>query len=99
VSEGEEALRVDVLLHRLCLTKSRSEAKAACEAGAVRVEGKQARPSDAVPPGRRIEIRYPARTLELELLATPGKSTSKQQARELYRVLREERTRDEGLWA
>jgi ribosomal 50S subunit-recycling heat shock protein len=93
------ALRVDVLLHRLCLTKSRSEAKAACEAGAVRVDGKQARPSDAVPPGRRIEVRYPSRTLELELLATPGKSTSKKQARELYRVLREERTAGDELWA
>jgi ribosomal 50S subunit-recycling heat shock protein len=98
VSEGQ-ALRVDVLLHRLCLTKSRSEAKAACEAGAVWVEGKRARPSDAVPPGRRIEVRYPARTLELELLATPGKSTSKKQARELYRVLREERTAGDELWA
>jgi ribosomal 50S subunit-recycling heat shock protein len=93
------ALRVDVLLHRLCLTRSRSEAKAACEAGAVWVDGKRARPSDAVPPGRRIEVRYPSRTLELELLATPGKSTSKKQARELYRVLREERTAGDELWA
>jgi ribosomal 50S subunit-recycling heat shock protein len=98
VSEGE-VLRADVLLHRLCLTRSRSEAKAACEAGAVWVDGKRARPSDAVPPGRRIEVRYPSRTLELELLATPGKSTSKKQARELYRVLREERTREDELWA
>lgn len=92
---SDEALRVDVLLHRLCLTKSRSEAKAACEAGAVRVDGKPARPSDAVPPGRRVEIRYPGRTLEMELLQTPGKSTSKKQAKELYRVIREERVRDE----
>jgi ribosome-associated heat shock protein Hsp15 len=90
-----EPLRVDVLLHRLCLTRSRSEAKAACEAGAVRVDGKPARPSDAVPPGRRVEIRYPGRTLEMELLQTPGKSTSKKQAKELYRVIREERVRDE----
>jgi ribosomal 50S subunit-recycling heat shock protein len=96
---SDEALRADVLLHRLCLTRSRSEAKAACEAGAVWVDGRRARPSDAVPPGRRIEVRYPARTLELELLATPGKSTSRRQARELYRVLREEQTRTDELWA
>lgn len=95
---SDEALRVDVLLHRLCLTKSRSEAKAACEAGAVRVDGRAARPSDTVPPGRTIEVRYPSRTLEVELLATPGKSTSKKQARELYRVLKDERTADDG-WA
>lgn len=90
-----EALRVDVLLHRLCLTKSRSEAKAACEAGAVSVDGKKARPSDTVPVGRRIEVRYPGRTLEMELLETPGKSVSKQKAKELYRVIRDERVREE----
>jgi ribosomal 50S subunit-recycling heat shock protein len=97
VSDGE-VLRVDVLLHRLCLTKSRSEAKAACEAGAVWVDGKRARPSDAVPPGRTIEVRYPQRTLAVELLETPGKSTSKKQARELYRVLKDEKTRDDDPW-
>ena len=94
MSEGE-ALRVDVLLHRLCLTKSRSEAKSACDSGAVSVDGKKARASDTVPVGRRVEIRYPSRTLEMELLETPGKSTSKQKAKELYRVIREERVRDE----
>jgi ribosome-associated heat shock protein Hsp15 len=88
-----EPLRVDVLLHRLCLTKSRSEAKAACEAGAVSLDGRKARPSDAVQPGRRLEVRYPTRTLEVELLELPGKSVSKQAARELYRVIRDERTR------
>ena len=92
---SDEALRVDVLLHRLCLTKSRSEAKAACDSGAVFVDGKKVKASDAVPPGRRVEIRYPGRTLEMELLQTPGKSTSKKQAKELYRVIREERVRDE----
>ena len=92
---SDEALRVDVLLHRLCLTKSRSEAKAACDSGAVWVDGKKAKASDTVPAGRRVEIHYPSRTLEMELLETPGKSTSKQKAKELYRVIREERVRDE----
>lgn len=89
---SEEALRVDVLLHRLCLTKSRNEAKTACEANAVFVEGRPVRPSETVAPGKRIEIRYPRRTLEVELIAAPGKSTSKKQARELYRVVRDEKT-------
>lgn len=90
-------LRVDVLLHRLCLTKSRSEAKAACEAGAVTVDGRPARPADPVPPGRRIGIRYPGRALEVELLETPGKSVSKKAAREMYRVLQDERVRQDPL--
>jgi ribosome-associated heat shock protein Hsp15 len=92
---SDEPLRVDVLLHRLCLTKSRSEAKTACEAGAVSLDGRRARPSDAVAAGKRIEVRYPRRTLEVELLALPGKSTSKKAAREMYRVLKDEKVHDE----
>ncbi|HEU0051529.1 MAG TPA: S4 domain-containing protein [Longimicrobium sp.] len=97
-SEGAEPLRIDVALHRLCLTKSRNEAKTACEAGAVLLDGRLARASDGVATGRRVTVRYPARTLEVELLALPGKSTSKKEARELYRVLRDEKTKDEEGW-
>ena len=83
-------LRVDVLLHRLCLTRSRSEAKAACDSGAVLVDGVAARASREVSPGAVVTVRFPRRTLELELLDLPGKSTSRKAARELYRVLRDE---------
>lgn len=86
------ALRVDVLLHRLCLTRSRSEAKAACDSGAVLVDGVNARASREVSPGAAIAIRFPRRTLELELLELPGKSTSRKAARDLYRVVRDEPT-------
>lgn len=92
---AEEPLRVDVLLHRLCLTRSRSEAKAACESGAVSLDGRPARPADLVSPGKHIVVRYPARLLEVELLETPGKSVSKKAARDLYRVVRDERVREE----
>ena len=90
-----EPLRVDVLLHRLCLTRSRSEAKAACEAGAVTVDGKRARPSDSVQAGKRIAVKYPSRLLEVQLLGLPGKSVSRKAARDLYRVLRDEKARQE----
>ncbi len=90
-----EPLRVDVLLHRLCLTKSRSEAKAACEAGAVTLDGRRARPSDTVAAGKRVAVAYPSRLLEVELLELPGKSVSKKAARDLYRVLKDERIREE----
>jgi ribosomal 50S subunit-recycling heat shock protein len=87
----EDVLRVDRLRHRLCLTRSRSEAKHACDAGAVQVDGRPAKASLEVAPGQRIAIRYPRHTLELELLdRLPPKSTSRKQARELYRVLSDE---------
>lgn len=87
----EDTLRVDLLLHRLCLTRSRSEAKHACDAGAVLVDGRAVKASHEVVPGERISIRYPRRTVEIELLdRLPPKSTSRKLARELYRVLRDE---------
>ena len=85
-----EPLRVDVLLHRLCLTRSRSEAKAACDSGAVLVDARSVKASHEVSAGQRITIRFPRRTLEIELDALPPKSTSHKAARELYRVVREE---------
>lgn len=91
---AEERLRVDVLLHRLCLAKSRNEAKGACDAGAVAIDSRPARPSQEVAAGQRLTLRYPRHLLELELLALPGKSTSRKQARALYRVLRDERVEE-----
>jgi ribosomal 50S subunit-recycling heat shock protein len=84
---ASEALRVDVLLHRLCLTRSRSEAKAACDSGAVLVDGAVARASREVSPGAALTIRYPRRTLEIAIDQLPPKSTSRKAAREMYRVL------------
>jgi len=85
-----DTLRVDVVLHRLRLTRSRSEAKAACEVGAVFIGERVARPSDSVRPGDRITVRFPRRLLEVELLTIPGKSLSRQAAREVYRAVRDE---------
>lgn len=89
-----DGLRIDVLLHRLCLTRSRSEAKAACEAQAVVVDGRPARASHIVTAGQSVIVKFPFRTLEVELLDLPGKSVSKKAARELYRVVRDDHPLD-----
>lgn len=78
-------------LHRLCLTKSRTEAKDACEAGAIEVDGARARPSREVSAGSTISLRFANRLLEIRLVELPPKSTSKKAAREMYEVLRDER--------
>lgn len=85
-----DALRLDVLLHRLCLTRSRSEAKNACDSGAVRVGGRPAKASQEVSAGETVALHFPRRRLEIELTELPPKSTSKKSAREMYRVLRDE---------
>ena len=84
-------MRVDVTLHRLCLTRSRNEAKVACESGAVLVEGKPAKASQLLAPGQAVTLRYPRRLLEFRLLELPQKSTSKQLARTMYEIVRDER--------
>ncbi len=85
-----EPLRVDVVLDRLCLTRSRSEAKHACDSGAVLVDGVRARPSHPISGGETIALRFPSHTLEIAVDSLPPKSISKKAARELYRVLRDE---------
>jgi ribosome-associated heat shock protein Hsp15 len=87
-----EKLRVDVLLDRLCLTRSRSEAKAACDAGVVHLGGAVVKASQPVVVGDVITIRFPNRVLEVEVEVLPGRSVSKKDAREMYRVVRDEKS-------
>ena len=84
-------MRIDVALHRLCLTRSRTEAKDACEAGAIDVNGSRAKPSLEVNVGDVVTLRFATRLLEIRLLELPPKSTSRKAAKEMYEVLRDER--------
>ena len=83
-------MRVDVALKRLLLVKSRTEAKEACDVGAVQVNAARARASTEVKVGDRIRVDYAQHTLEIELLAEIGSNVSRAQAKTLYRVLRDE---------
>ena len=84
-------MRVDLALKRLLLVKSRTEGKEACDVGAVLVNGTRAKAASEIKPGDRIRIHFAERTLEVELLADIGKSVSRAQAKELYRVVSDER--------
>jgi ribosomal 50S subunit-recycling heat shock protein len=83
-------VRVDLALKRLLLVKSRSEAKEACDVGAVYVNGKRVKASAEVHEGDIIRLEYAHRTLEVELLGEIGKNVSRAKARQLVRVLRDE---------
>lgn len=82
---------MDVLLHRLCLTRSRSEAKAACDAGAVWINTKPARASQEAGVGDTVRVLFPRGALEMRIEALPAKSTSRKAAREMYSIVAEER--------
>jgi ribosomal 50S subunit-recycling heat shock protein len=85
-------MRVDVVLHNLCLTRSRNEAKKACEAGAVLVNGEPAKPSDSLHMDDLVALRFSRRVLEVRLVEIPRKALSKKAAREMYEIVRDEPT-------
>ena len=84
-------MRVDLALKRLLLVKSRTEGKEACDVGAVSVNGARVKASHELRVGDRVRIAFAERTLEIELLGEIGKSVSRERAKALYRVLRDER--------
>ena len=47
-------MRCDLLLSRLCLLKTRSQAGKACDEGRVRVNGHPAKPATEIRPGDRL---------------------------------------------
>lgn len=83
-------MRVDLALKRLLLVKSRSEAKEACEVGAVWINGARAKASSEVRVGDHLRVDYAHRTLEVELVGEIGRNVSRAQARTLYQVIRDE---------
>jgi ribosomal 50S subunit-recycling heat shock protein len=83
-------VRVDLALKRLLLVRSRTEAREACDVGAVYVNGKRAKASTEVRRGDRVRVEYAHRSLEVELLGEIGKNVSRAEARALYRVVRDE---------
>ena len=86
-------MRLDLVLHRLCLFKTRSQAGKACDASRVRVNGEIARSSRTVRVGDLLTYRDSGDEFEreVELLAIPERQVSKVQAKDLYRVCSERR--------
>ncbi|HEX8455678.1 MAG TPA: S4 domain-containing protein [Pyrinomonadaceae bacterium] len=85
-------MRLDQFLRASRLVLRRTVAQELCEAGAVLVGGAAARSSRAVRAGDEITIRRRDRWLTVRVLAVPAlRQTSKQQAAELYEVVRDER--------
>lgn len=82
-------MRIDLLLSRLCLFKTRSQAGKACDAGRVRLNGTAARSSREVRTGDRIVFRdqFDRHEQEVEILGIPEGSVSREAARGLYRTV------------
>lgn len=82
--EAPSAVRVDRWLSAARIFKSRTGAQEACLASHVKVNGKNARSSQLVKIGDRIEARAPRGDTILVVTALAEKRLSAPQARELY---------------
>ncbi|MDM7914666.1 MAG: S4 domain-containing protein [Candidatus Eisenbacteria bacterium] len=82
-------MRLDLLLHALCLFKTRSQATKACTEGRVWVNDSVARPSRTIRAGDRIRWRDPLGRYEqeVEILEVPSGQVSRVQAREMVREI------------
>ena len=88
-------MRLDTFLSDARLIKRRTQAKKACENKIVLVDGTAAKPGKEVRVGQKITINFTNRTLEVEVLEIPSQSVKKEDAKNLYRIIREEKRREE----
>jgi ribosomal 50S subunit-recycling heat shock protein len=79
-----------MFLHRICILKSRTLAKEACERGKVFLNGVPIKGSHEVHTGDRLRCDLGPRVLELEVLEVPLGHISRKDARNYYRLLTEE---------
>jgi ribosome-associated heat shock protein Hsp15 len=82
-------VRIDQLLHWLCLAPSRSAAAQACRDGRVELNGRVVRPAHEVRAGDRILLGDPGqdRAMEVEVIVLPPGQVSRKEARTHCRVL------------
>jgi len=84
-------LRLDQFLSISRLLKRRTQAKLACDKGLVYVDGIKAKPGKDIREGQRLILNLTSKKIELEVLKLPLKNLRRDEAKELYRILSEEK--------
>ena len=83
--------RLDTYLKNTGLIRQRGEAKRACQAGRIQVDGRPAKASRTVSAGEIISIILGDTYLEAEVLAVPERPPARNQRQCYYRLIRQER--------
>ncbi len=83
-------MRLDLLLNKLCLTKTRSIAKNACDKNLVKLNGKAAKASALVKEGDIIIFRLYNAEHEIKITAIPTGNVAKKDSAQYYEMLRRE---------
>lgn len=86
-------MRLDVWLNKVCLTKSRSQAKAGCRGGHVLLESRSVKESHELSGGELLLLREGDREREVRVLAIPAGNVSRKEARDYYEIVAERSAR------
>lgn len=82
-------MRIDLLLKRLCLVKTRSQGRRGCEAGFVKVDGRAVKPSQEIREGDTLEITHPNKIIVVEIKEIPPGQVSKRERERFVRIISE----------
>ncbi|MBW6513181.1 MAG: RNA-binding protein [Candidatus Syntrophosphaera sp.] len=80
-------MRIDLLLNKLCLTKTRSIAKTACDKGLVSINGKTAKASSEIRDGDIVHMKLYGFDHELRIDRVPTGNVAKKDATLYYTLL------------
>lgn len=80
-------MRIDLLMNKLCLVKTRSIAKKACDKGLVLLNGKQAKASATVSAGDELQYEIYGYRTTLKITQIPAGNVSKASAPQYYEML------------
>ena len=83
-------MRLDLLLNKLCLTKTRSIAKNACDKNLVFINGKPAKASTLIKAGDIIIFRLYNAEHEIRITQIPEGNVAKKDSTKYYELLRKE---------
>jgi ribosome-associated heat shock protein Hsp15 len=83
-------MRVDQWLSKVCLIKSRSQAKKGCQGGLILLNGESVKESHELRPDEEITLTLPSKELRLRVLEIPGGNVAKRDADRYYELISEE---------
>jgi len=81
-------MRLDLLLNKLCLTKTRTIAKNACDKGLVSLNGKTAKAAGLVKDGDLIVFKLYGAEHEIKITKLPTGNVAKKDATQYYELIR-----------
>jgi len=87
-------MRIDQILNKLCLVKTRSIVKKACDLNLVKINSKIAKASNKVETNDIIEYNLNGYLTKIRLLEIPQGNVSKNSAPKFYELLERERLVD-----